>query len=265
MLLSGEAINQRRLVNNAINGGFRGASYDLHIGKIIDPDGGERDTYELPAQGIVAVVSRETVNIPKNVAGFATVKTSLCDQGILAINIGIIDPLYSSSLSSFLVNFGKNSHVLAAGQVFLRLTFFEFAPDDKSTPFIRSTEDYVREKKRTILQHFSATFLNLDVTTNDALDKAYDRYKRKLLLWVPAFVLVLTLFAFLLNFGNFLVVQRWLQPNDQTKAELLREKLEEQGKALADRNRILEDRLNALQTEWNTLKSQAGASGGKRP
>ena len=44
MLLSGEAINQRHLVNNASNDGYRGASYDLHIGKIIDPDGGEQDT-----------------------------------------------------------------------------------------------------------------------------------------------------------------------------------------------------------------------------
>ena|ERR1035437_3470317 len=265
MLLSGEAINQRHLVNNASNSGYRGASYDLHIGKIIDPDGQERDTYPLPTQGIVSVVSRETVNIPENVAGFATVKTSLCNEGILAINIGIIDPLYSSSVSSSLINFGKNPYVLAAGQVFLRLTFFECAPDNNSRPFSQSVEDYVRDKRRAVLQHLSATFLNLDATTNAALDKAYDRYKHKLFFWVPAFVLVLTLFAFLLNFGNFLVVQRWLQPNDQTKAELLREKLEEQGKALADRNRILEDRLNALQTEWNTLKSQTGASGGKRP
>lgn len=124
MLLSGEAISQRHLVNNASNDGYRGASYDLHIGKIIDPGGGERDTYVLPPQGIVAVVSRETVNIPKNVAGFAMVKTSLCNEGILAINIGVIDPLYCGSVSSFLINFRKNSYVLAAGQVFLRLTFF---------------------------------------------------------------------------------------------------------------------------------------------
>lgn len=88
---------------------------------------------------------------------------------------------------------------------------------------------------------------------------------RKLIFWVPVFVLALTLFTFLLNFGNLLVVQRWLQPNDQTKAELLREKLEEQGKALTDRNRVLEDKLDALQTEWNALKSQTGATGGKRP
>ena len=88
---------------------------------------------------------------------------------------------------------------------------------------------------------------------------------RKLIVWVPVFVLALTRFTFLLNFGNLLVVQRWLQPNDQTKAELLREKLEEQGKALTDRNRVLEDKLDALQTEWNALKSQTGATGGKRP
>lgn len=61
-----------------------------------------------------------------------------------------------------------------------------------------------------MLQHFSSTFLNLGVTTDHALDAAYERYKRKLIFWVPAFVLVLALFTFLLNFGNMLLVQRWL-------------------------------------------------------
>ena len=36
------------------------------------------------------------------------------------------------------------------------------------------------------------------------------------------------------------------------------------GKTLADRNRVLENKLNALQTEWNALKSQTGTTGGKR-
>ena len=65
MLLSGEAIRQRNLVNNASDLGYRGASYDLHIGKIIAPDGEEKDTYVLPPQGIVAVVARETVKHPQ--------------------------------------------------------------------------------------------------------------------------------------------------------------------------------------------------------
>lgn len=118
MLLSGEAINQKHLVNHDLADGYRGASYDLHVGKIVDPEGHEQQTYVLPAQGIVEVVSRETVSVPKNVAGFAMVKTGLCNEGILAINIGIIDPLYANLVSSFLINFGKNPYPLAVGQVF---------------------------------------------------------------------------------------------------------------------------------------------------
>jgi deoxycytidine triphosphate deaminase len=107
MLLSGEAIRQGKLINDASEDDYRGASYDLHIGTIIDPTGEATRAYTLPAQGIVEVISRETVSIPKNIAGFATVKTSLCNEGILAINIGIVDPLYSGLVSSFLINFGK--------------------------------------------------------------------------------------------------------------------------------------------------------------
>jgi cell division protein FtsB len=116
-----------------------------------------------------------------------------------------------------------------------------------------------------VLRRFSDTFLDLVATTDRAADKAFSKYRQSLFIWVPVLALLLTLFTFFLNFGNLLLVQRWLQPNDQTKAELLREKLEEQGKTLADRNQALEDKLNALQTQFNALKSQTGATGVNHP
>ena len=46
MLLSGEAIKQKQLIENACDKGYRGASYDLHIGKIVDSQAKEQSTYD---------------------------------------------------------------------------------------------------------------------------------------------------------------------------------------------------------------------------
>ena len=61
----------------------------------------------MPPQGIVQVVSSERVKVPSTITGLATVKTSLCNEGLLALNIGIIDPGYEGAISSFLLNFSS--------------------------------------------------------------------------------------------------------------------------------------------------------------
>jgi deoxycytidine triphosphate deaminase len=229
MLLSGHAIKDRGLIRNGIDVGYRGASYDVRIGTIIAPDGSEQTCYTLPPQGIVNVVARETVNMPPNVLGFGMVKTNLCNQGVLAINIGIVDPLYQSAVSSFLINFGKTEYALREGDVFLRLTFFEYnQPLDLPTPQNDAMESYVAKKKLAMLQNFSPHFLDLRSTTKSAADEAFSGYKKGLFVWVPIFAFLLALFTLFLNFGNLLLVQRWLQPSDITKAELLRERLDGQ-------------------------------------
>lgn len=89
MLLSGDEIKSRNLILNSDPKMFKSASYNLRIGKILTPQGDQLTDYTLPPQGTVEVVSIEEFNLPKNVAGYATVKTSLCNDGVLAINIGM--------------------------------------------------------------------------------------------------------------------------------------------------------------------------------
>ncbi len=119
--------------------GLRDAGYDLRIETLIGKDEKEQiklasQSYNLAPQGIAAVVSHEVLKLPANVCAYASVKTSLCREGVLAINIGVIDPGWEGPISSILLNFGKDSYQLKNNQPFLRLTFHRItAPENVKT------------------------------------------------------------------------------------------------------------------------------------
>jgi deoxycytidine triphosphate deaminase len=221
MLLNKDQIknwNNSNLVQGASDKRFRAASYDLEIGRIIDHKGKEVDQIDIEAQGMVRVISRERVKLPQNVSGYATVKTSLCDEGILAINIGILDPGYDGLLSSTLINFGRSPYPLKIGDVFLRLTFHEItAPVD--APIVKPTpdEDYVSDKKKLVRRDFSPTFLNIEETAIKAAERVVGAWKSKVLLGVSVFALLFTAGAALATTWSALTATRVYIQSDQER------------------------------------------------
>jgi deoxycytidine triphosphate deaminase len=225
-MLTGDEIKRLDIVQGADDRCYRAASYDLRVGVVITPDGSESNLYLLPAQGIVDVVSRERIKLPLDIAGIALVKTSLCNEGVLPLGIGIIDPGYEGKLSSFLVNFGKNHRAIKEGEVFLRLTFYsltgEKQPDSRRTTIDDSA--YLLDKRKNTLEKLGPEFLNIKAIAREV----FGTNLVKIVSAAGAAALILTVFTFLLNFGNLLLVQRFLQPSDQTKAELLQNDLTKQ-------------------------------------
>jgi deoxycytidine triphosphate deaminase len=221
MLLSDQEIKNRRLVENRIEAHFRAASYDLSVGTIISVEGKEEEgEYWLKPQGIVEIISRERVKLPKDVVGYVMVKTSLCNQGILALNIGIVDPGYEGFLSTTLLNFGKNKFLLRINDVFLRLTFLDCYISPRSNrPSPVGYRDYVRGKREK-MENFPETFLNLEATVQEASEPLFEDLKKKLIFWVPVGAFALALFAFLVTLGvNYTSRNIWSR--EQLKAELL--------------------------------------------
>lgn len=181
MLLNNKQFLEKKIIDNVGSISLRAASYDLRVGKILAKPGKggkaktmtsvvAEDEYEIPPQGMVEVVSMERLSMPANVLAYATVKTHLSDQCVLALGIGLIDPEYDSYLSSTLVNFGTQPFYVKQGDIFLRLTFHEFArsAEDKSQPFKKDHEEYLEGKRRKVLERFSETFLNLSNTVRQA-------------------------------------------------------------------------------------------------
>lgn len=222
MLLNGNEIRRRGLVVNSDPKMYKAASYNPRIGKILTSKGDELANYVLPPLGTVEVVSVEEFRLPKEVAAYATVKTSLCNNGILAINIGILDPLWSGPVSSTLINFGKNPYLLQPDSEFLRITFHEYQPQSivprPSAPIL-SHQEYVADRKQKALQHLSETFLDLEQKTRQitqsVASEVLNDWRQGFIKWVPVaafsvagLALVLAILTFFLNFGNSWVGSR---------------------------------------------------------
>lgn len=233
-MLSGDQIKQRKLIQNDNPNSYRAASYDLTVGCIIAPDQTGMRTGEavtIPPQGMVEVVSAERVKLPPDVAGYTLLKNSLSNQGILAISIGIVDPLYEGLMSSTLINFSRSPVTLRPADAFLRLTFHEYSPNEGLQPPIPvSDRKYVHQRLSKVRKHFSKTFLDLETTvatlTQPVFEKGLEKWKVGLFFYVPGFAFILALLTFFMNAGTAYVSRNGAN-RDQIKAELRREMQQE--------------------------------------
>jgi hypothetical protein len=76
----------------------------------------------------------------------------------------------------------------------------------------------------------------------------------RILSYIAGAGFILAFLTFALNFGN-LEVQRYLQPNDAVRAEVLKSELEKQRNSLESQNSILSDTVNQLEVELNSKNS----------
>jgi deoxycytidine triphosphate deaminase len=220
-MLNRDEIKNLVIITDGSDQCYRAASYDIRIGKIlaVSADGRsepcESDSYWVPAQGMVEVISIETVKVPQNIAGYASVKTGLSRQGLLALNTGILDPGYEGPLSATLVNFGRANSLLSHGDTFLRLTFHEYdPPEDFKAPTTEAPEEFLRKRKIEVAQNFSALFLNLNRHIEEAVRSAFWRN-----LPIIGFVLALVSLSVTLTTWGVSYEQTLFPPKDQFRAE----------------------------------------------
>jgi deoxycytidine triphosphate deaminase len=233
-MLSGDEIKQLALIQNDNPNSYRAASYDLTVGRIIAPEQDRvraDEAFTIPPQGMVEVISAERVKLPPNVAGYTLLKNSLSNQGILAISIGIVDPLYEGLMSSTLINFSRSPVTLRPGDAFLRVTFHEYSPNiGLQPPTLISDSKYLRQRVHKVREHFSKTFLDLETTiatlTPPVFEKSFERWKGRLFVYVPVFVFLIAVLTFFVNAGTA-YMSRIGANRDQIKTELRKEMQQE--------------------------------------
>lgn len=193
MLLNSTEIKKRALLSETSDENYASTTYDLTIDCIIDADGNEYDELMVPSSGIVDVISKEIIKLPTSVTGFAHVKTSLSSKGLLALNIGLIDPGWEGPLSTTLVNFGDHKgKLLQKGETFLRLTFVSHEASDigfKSSIF--SKEKYRINKKEKFSSNFGNDFLSLDTHISKKISEiSKSSFEYRIAIFASAFVLI---------------------------------------------------------------------------
>ncbi len=164
MILNHEEIIKLGLIEGYNIDEFTNGSYNLTIGKIIDMKKNESSSFLLEPQGMVYVIFKERLIIPSNIIGFAHVKTSLTKKGIMATNIGIVDPNYNGFMSTLLINFSKTDCLINQNESALKVTFSSFNNPDKNIELLnnnKSISDYLIGTEKNIL-HLDDKFLNLN-------------------------------------------------------------------------------------------------------
>ena len=227
MILGKKSIKDLGLISKVTDEGKYGdASYDLTVGTIVTPDGDTGKTsFPLKPQGIVKVVSQEEFKLPPDVMGYVHVKTALCNEGVLALNIGIVDPCFSGPLQSALLNFGKVTHRIHKGDVFGRITFhqsqkLETDPLDpervvKLQKLIVSETKAKASAQSDVDKYLAADFLDFANTVKKAAKRATSEYRNTLLWYAPVLALLLAIFTYLLNFANMHRLEGYINIKDR--------------------------------------------------
>ena len=248
-LLSGEEIKSHALVENCANEDlYRASTYDLSIGEII-PAGTASvgSEYLLPPGGTVRVVSKELLKLPDNITGHALLKNELCRQGILALNIGVIDPGFQGPISSTLINFGREGFEVKSGSPFLRISFHRCPVSPKAAQSLKcDRKQYISRVKDEVKAYMAPTFLNMEGTAAKAAATAFGSFKNALLIWATLAAVLLALLAIFAPLGASFT-DKYLVKRDQRELELqqmiekkIDERYESRLKTLSDQVEVLE-------------------------
>jgi len=254
MLLSKEVIKKENVVSGAVPASEREASYELRIDKLVDSEGNIVSEFFLKPQGIVKVVSKEIVTIPLDAMGFVFVKTKLCNEGVLALNIGIVDPGFSGPLQSALINFGKGSVRLRAGDVYSRIVFHSIDPKCNamaSTPLSHS--DVYRNVVDQIDAALGESFLNISSTVDKAAGEMLSKAKKSAVLWISTGAVFITILTFVLNFMNIWAVGYQFKPQTE---QLENKKMEEMMRRVVNLEGKNSDLIQELKLKESISKAE---------
>ena len=172
-IIIGIDILNRGLLRNADKRNLKNSTYDLTIGEIVpvgrqnvlsrSRSNGGLDMYFIEPREMVFILSKEEFELPATVTGLASLRTTFTKEGLLALNVGFIDPFFKGPISTALLNFSDRPVEIRAGDKFFRVMFFEHADVSEFRPDIDESinkERYIRDLEKKAYSEFPQTYLN---------------------------------------------------------------------------------------------------------
>lgn len=203
------------------------ASLDLTIGEIFVPGTGPgklgsynspRDEVNLPHGGTAVIRTKEELHLPNNLAGIGFPPSSVSLKGLLMTNPGHVDPGFKGTMSFTVINMGKETYRLAAGDPIVTLLFIDLGAVP-SVPYnlLKSPKNApaggINER---LLELLSADFMDIEKRSERRARKAV----RNAQITVP---IVAAICAALLTFGGTIAatwIDPWKKDINQVNAEL---------------------------------------------
>lgn len=195
MILNREQIKAAGIVAPALPSSCRSTTYDATIGDIIDCGAvQEAPSFILQPRGVVWVVSNEDFTFGDTTTGLATLKTTWTHRGLLALNVGVIDPGWKGPLATALVNFSGKRIEIRKGEPFFRVMVFTHDATGVD-PVAKSRSIYLSEiQDRSRM--FAATFLDTDSLVDEVALAVFKFPKWAIWLgWAGFWIAVISIFA----------------------------------------------------------------------
>lgn len=191
MVLTWAQAAGKGIVQGGVAIGERSTTYDATVGSIIRCGVEIKDaSFTLPPRHIIWVVSAETFDMGDSTTGLATLKTQWTHQGVLALNVGVVDPGWNGPLAAAVVNFSSSDFVIEKGAPFFRILFEKHSvlPATQIKRVTVGHSDYVRQVMG-YSRSFSQTFLDMDALTRTVADKVLGMPRWGLILSLVAIVI----------------------------------------------------------------------------
>lgn len=240
------------------NSAIQPASVDLTIGTILIP-GKENDQLGSPsnprtryplAQGQTAVIkTQEKLSLPPDLAGIAFPPSSVSMKGVLMTNPGHVDPGYLGRMSFTVINIGKSTYELRAGDPIVTVLFLRMS----KAPAVDydSLDDTNRPPKGNpdveLLAHLSPEFLDIDERAKREAEKVVKELDVRIKVWqigVP--IIAAALAALLTIFTNYW--KPWDEPISNLDRRLIPLEKQLEIKSLTENLEAIERRLRTLET-----------------
>ena len=195
MILNREQIEAAGIVPNGVSAGRRPTTYDATIGDIISlGEIWEKETFVLEKRGIVWVVSTEEFAFGDAKTGLATLRTTWTHRGVLALNVGVIDPGWKGPLATALVNFSGSKISIKKGDTFFRVIVFDHQKTD-CVEVVKPRDKYLEE----ILERsrlFAETFLDTHSLVDEVASKVFNFPKIAVVVgWVGLAIALASIFV----------------------------------------------------------------------
>ncbi len=240
--------------------GYWSVGQRLKVGKIISHKGKEEDELLLQPQGIAHLISEEIIDLPNNVCAFAHVMTRKCNDGLLTLNIGVIDPGWRNHVSTAILNFGSQPRLLKKGDEFLRITFHKI-DGPPSAPSKRENEDiasYCSSVKRRASSGFGRHFLNIKKLVSEASKKENERLRDTLLKYIPIAAFSLAFFALMVTVGVGAITRYFATDNSEisklsVRLEQMEQRIKSQEMRTKDSNFSKENTSNTKRPETEEI------------
>jgi deoxycytidine triphosphate deaminase len=239
MILIESEIVERKLVDNPQAAGSRPSTYDATVGEILIEGKSIIDnSFVLHPRGIVWVISKEKFCLPDDVTGLATLKTSWTHDGILALNLGVIDPGWNGHLATAVVNFSKSDYEITKGAAFFRVLFLTHKNTNQA-PHGLSSDAYI-QKIKTNTRLFSDTFLTMDSLVREIAERVLGF--PRLVVQLALGAIVIATLAIMVPMAYTMISQNYVMP---ARVEALEQ---------------LPSRIEKLENEVNTLEEISSSS-----